>query len=332
MDASPEENAVAAGVLDAPEAAAALASTRMPEREAGKPPASPRPGDFILAYPPHPAEPDKPGQYAVPCLIVSIETREHLDGATIPVAIQAALSKKTRLDRLYPGEFAMTDPAKLEAAGLRGARKFDLAAPVRLPWDRNFIIFRAGSEGPVLGRLSDEDRQAAATLREEGRRMLARARSAPPAVMPPCPIAGDVIYAFVPFAERPYEPGPKARPCIVIEARQEADGRTALLVAQGTTQMRRESRPQDLMIEDEPAMARLGLRCPGRFVMDDIRLIYWDQSYASFADHGPVIGRLGPVEMKRAGAAIEAAGGAIKTVAPLAQPPVTSTRDAEASL
>ena len=96
----------------------------------------------------------------------------------------------------------------------------------------------------------------------------------------PLPVRGDVVSCRFPLAERPDEPGEKARPCVVLNAYDHENlYRRALMVAYGTSVIGGRQSRTDCVIEDASELAAAGLHRPTKFVGDRARVLPYNRRY-----------------------------------------------------
>lgn len=88
--------------------------------------------------------------------------------------------------------------------------------------------------------------------------------------------AGDVVWCAFPFHDTPNKPGPKARPCLVLEKR-DVNGKDYLLIAYGTSQHLdpRDRWPGDIVVgpADGEHFAATGLDGLGKFRLSQLALL-----------------------------------------------------------
>lgn len=94
--------------------------------------------------------------------------------------------------------------------------------------------------------------------------------------------SGDVLWCAFPFHDTPNQPGPKPRPCLVVEQRAIA-GRLFLLVAYGTTQKidSRDRWPGDVVVgpADGEHFEATGLDSTGKFRLSQLALLPAEPRY-----------------------------------------------------
>ena len=112
----------------------------------------PTPGDIAWCrFPNLPRR--NPGPKPRPALVCEVTERE--DG----VAVTVAYGTSQGLQRLHPGEFAITkhgNPAAYSSAGLSFDTKIDLRQSIELPWNDDFFAVPAAAphgQHPKLGSL-----------------------------------------------------------------------------------------------------------------------------------------------------------------------------------
>ena len=123
----------------------------------------PAPGDIVWCrFPQTLAE--RPGPKPRPALTIDVGT---LRGEP---AVEVIYGTSQKLDRLYPGEFAITpeDEGAYELSGLSYPTKFDTGRPVFLPYNDEWFAVAPGApfgQNPKLGVLHPSllPRVAAAT-------------------------------------------------------------------------------------------------------------------------------------------------------------------------
>lgn len=153
---------------------------------------------------------------------------------------------------------------------------------------------------PSMNPIDDHDRER-----------LVRAFDATPAV-------GATVSCLFPEDERPNRPGPKRRPCIVLDSGTQGD-RRYLCVAYGTRIRADDATALELSINDPEGLAQAGLHQPTRFMFTRIRqLPFNDRFFVPNRDGTVVLGRI----PERQRAAVE------QIIREINKPAVTRTRRA----
>jgi hypothetical protein len=92
------------------------------------------------------------------------------------------------------------------------------------------------------------------------------------------PQAGDVCWGRFPYDKSLGNPGPKARPCLVLAVYQE-ETRYQVLVAYGTTQLQRGLKSGEFLLDDRKAMAQAGLTDDTKFDLNNHVLLPYNDKW-----------------------------------------------------
>jgi len=270
----------------------------LPEQALTAPP-EPKVGDVVFAFCPKRETPEVVGEYPQPSLVTAVDRRLG-PGGREKTYVTLAKGTGSNIGKTFPGEFAITDPGDMATAGLINPRKFDTRDQRLMPWSSEFLV--SDGNGPILGALGERDmdqlRHAYGRAHNSSKEMDEAGH-----LMPRPPRIGDVIYAFSPYEEAPNHPGPKPRPCIVLDARVINDrGRpcVSLLIAPGTSQKLYVEHPGELLLTGQNDMEEAGLRIETKFRLGDPKIIKWSQPYVCFRDGGPILGTLSSRDRERA--------------------------------
>lgn len=111
----------------------------------------PAPGDIVWCRFPHTVA-ERPGPKPRPALTIDVGTLRD------EPAIEVIYGTSQELDRLYPGEFAITptDEGAYDLSGLSYPTKFDTGRPVFLPYNDDWFAVAPGApfgQNPKLGVL-----------------------------------------------------------------------------------------------------------------------------------------------------------------------------------
>jgi hypothetical protein len=110
------------------------------------------------------------------------------------------------------------------------------------------------------------------------------------------PAIFDVVLCNFPFQEKPDQPGPKTRPCLVVKTAQTLEGKEYphALTLYGTSNPKIGTRPYDFHVCNLTEMDEAGLFNPTRFDMDKRLWLPWTKGYfpTSRGYSTPAIGHL----------------------------------------
>jgi hypothetical protein len=276
----------------------------------------PNPGDSVLVrLALRPGDEPKP----TACLVLGIRER---DGKP-PEALLVPSLPNDPARPLHPNDVVVDEPAHFEEMGLRGPRRFFVGWPRRVDWSDDILVVGNERGTHMLGRLPKaleteifaaygraSSVARALEIDAEGKEALVPSLPNLSDAMPPPPKPGDVINAFAPYDGALNRPGPKARPCFVLESRSVEDPRTGatrtrLLVAIGTTQDNPDERRTRLPIDDPESLAELRLDRPGAIRFGALRTFEWTHAYASWTRGDPLLGPI-PERHRRAAHAMAA--------------------------
>ena len=261
------------------------------------PPGLPRPGDVVMAFAPHPDAPDQPGPFARPCLVLDVGSTVDSNGKPQPTIRMVPSSNN--LERSNLTDLLMVDDEGMRAAGITQPRKFAMNHAQEIPWRADYLSFPNGEA--VLGHLAPRDMSRA--VQAYGRACNSiRALPDIPAMLPAPPEPGDVLYAFCPFDDAPNMPGPKPRPCVVLDVREVPGPKgpeLAIHVAPATSQKIYAPRPGELVVDDDKTMMSAGLTKQSKFRFGETSVIRWKQGWLYFRDGGPRLGRLPEAELQK---------------------------------
>jgi hypothetical protein len=114
------------------------------------------------------------------------------------------------------------------------------------------------------------------------------------------PKKGTILSCFFPMNETPDEPGPQARPALVLGTFPSPQDRsvTKVIVAYGTSRKTRSHLGFEIKIDKPEEMEQACLHRPTRFTLNRLRILTYDDAYFDFAESGtPVIGMIPPAQM-----------------------------------
>lgn len=114
------------------------------------------------------------------------------------------------------------------------------------------------------------------------------------------PTKGAILSCFFPMNEAPDQPGPQARPALVLGTFPNPRDRdvTMVIVAYGTSRKTRSHLGFEIRIDSPEEMAQACLHRPTRFTLNRLRILKLDRDFFDFGlAETPVIGHLPPAKM-----------------------------------
>ncbi len=104
---------------------------------------------------------------------------------------------------------------------------------------------------------------------------------------------GAVVSCFFPLTESPDEPGPVARPALVVQVFfDRIDMRWKAVLAYGTSRRTRANTGFEVRMNREDSLKKAGLHRPTRFTLSRMRILPLEQGFFSFSEGTPVLGYL----------------------------------------
>lgn len=256
----------------------------------------PEPGSIILIKVPHHNDPQISRIF--PCLVMSTEQNINGKARINYVPASAATGEN------HPFNLQITDEQELKDAGLTRDTYFKLRFQNEIEWTPENWIIPKGKTSPEIGKLNEESWSRA--IKAYGRCINSigvNNLSENTKFMPKPPKQGDIIYAYAPYNENPNQPGPKPRPCLVLEAKIKKDPKTgdittSILMVPGTSQKTWTVRNGEMCVSESTEMEKSGLTKETKFKCDQKTIISWDQSYICFRDGGPILGEIPNEKLK----------------------------------
>ena len=105
---------------------------------------------------------------------------------------------------------------------------------------------------------------------------------------------GAVVSCFFPLSESPHDPGPVARPALVVMTFfDRVDRIWKAVLAYGTSQLTRANMGFEIRMNREDSLARAGLHRPTRFTLSRMRILPLERRFFSCSETGtPVLGHI----------------------------------------
>lgn len=104
---------------------------------------------------------------------------------------------------------------------------------------------------------------------------------------------GAVVSCYFPLTENPNNPGPVARPALVVQVFfDRLDRSWKAVLAYGTSRRTRANSGFEVRMNREDSLQRAGLHRPTRFTLSRMRILPLDRVFFAFSNDTPVLGYL----------------------------------------
>ena len=104
---------------------------------------------------------------------------------------------------------------------------------------------------------------------------------------------GSIVSCYFPLTEKPDEPGPVARPALIVKTFfDRTEGIWKAAVAYGTSRTSRANAGFEIRITREEGIARAGLHRATRFTLSRMRILPLNDAFFACLDGTPVLGHL----------------------------------------